>query len=98
MSKTTTMIQETGMVSELDILQVCDRMCDQCLYGSNSVVEEGARAVIMGDQDPSHWFICHKSTIAGMKVMCRGYYEANKETSVFIKLGRQLGLINFVRI
>lgn len=85
------------MIDENEILKVCDKMCNQCLYTSKAIVDEQRKAEIQGDQDPNHWFICHKATLKGKKVMCRGYYEANKD-GLFIKLAEKLGRISFVNV
>lgn len=81
-----------------EVMLVCDKMCDQCLYSDKAIVDDQRKAEIQGDQDPSHWFICHKATIKGKKVMCRGYYEANKNTSDFIKAAELLGRISFMNV
>jgi hypothetical protein len=80
-------------------LKICERMCDQCLYSKNKIVGDARRDEILrnlGNGDD--YFICHKASIVNEKVMCRGYYEANKDSSLLIILGRHLSTIRFVDV
>lgn len=52
--------------------------CDQCLYSPNRVVSAKRAAQIMKDTARKDTpFLCHKGTIAGTEVVCRGNIEAS---------------------
>lgn len=86
-------------MSHYNILRICHKQCDQCLYSSRKIVTDTRRNEIMQDlEEDQDYFICHKASIADKKVMCRGYYEANKSTSLLIKLGTDLGVTQFVDV
>jgi len=78
-------------------LNVCHKLCDQCLYSKNKIVsDERKEELLQSLQRSSYYFVCHKASILGVKVMCRGYYEANQDTSTLIALEHELELVNFV--
>ncbi len=80
-------------------LKVCHKQCDQCLYSKNKLVSDKRRAeILVGLAQANDYFICHKSSIVNKKVMCRGYYEANKESSTLIRLGHHLKRLVFVDV
>lgn len=57
--------------------KVMDRQCDQCLYGPNKIVREGRRREILRDVHARDgYFECHKGTMLGEKVCCRGDFDA----------------------
>lgn len=87
------------MKNDPSILQVCDKPCDQCLYGPNKIVSDARKAEIENAlAESADYFICHKSSIVGEKVMCRGYYNRHKESSLLIRLGRRLNTIVFTDV
>lgn len=76
-------------------LKVCERQCDQCLFGKNRIVtlarkKDILKQCIEGDQH----FECHKGTMAGLKIVCRGFY--NQMTSSAIQISQRMGWIEFV--
>jgi hypothetical protein len=80
-------------------LKVCDKMCDQCLYSKNKIVTDVRKDQILYQlEQVNDYFICHKASMVNERVMCRGYYEANKKTSLLIILGSQLKLLFFVDV
>lgn len=71
-----------------------EKACDECLYGKNAIADKDE--VI--DRLNGKYFICHKATIQdpNWSVMCRGYYEQNKDSSTLIRLGKLLERIKFI--
>jgi hypothetical protein len=50
--------------------------CDQCLYGPNHIVRSARRKQLIRDLNRSDGhFICHKASIAGVEVACRGDWD-----------------------
>lgn len=58
-------------------LLITSRPCDQCLTSRNRIVP-GARAaeIIKNCRTADVHFQCHKGSVAGMNVHCRGVHEA----------------------
>ena len=58
------------------MFKVMKERCDQCLYGPDKIVSDKRRAQILRSlkQRDNH-FICHKATIAGQDVCCRGDWD-----------------------
>lgn len=56
--------------------QVMSRKCDQCLLGPNRIVSSNRAAEILKQcaRDDTH-FLCHKGTMAGRQIGCRGHYD-----------------------
>lgn len=56
--------------------KVMAERCDQCLYGRNRIVNKTRFQEIIAtlDRKDNH-FICHKATIAGQDVCCRGDWD-----------------------
>jgi hypothetical protein len=89
----------TKYYSRMNPLLICDKLCDQCLYSKNKIVSDKRKEEILTElENTSDYFICHKASVVDKKVMCRGYYEANKHTSLLINLGEDLKLNEFVNV
>ncbi len=58
--------------------KVMDRRCDQCLYGDNKIVSDARRKQLLRDTvGQDNHFLCHKATIVGEDVCCRGDFDAH---------------------
>ena len=69
--------------------------CGQCLFGKDKIVSNKRRKDILNDcrKNDSH-FICHKATIEGKDVCCKGFYDS--QTSNMIRISQRLGMVKFV--
>lgn len=58
------------------MFEVMAERCNECLYGPNKIVSNARRSDIIREitAKDSH-FICHKATLAGRKVACRGDWD-----------------------
>lgn len=55
-------------------LKIAKTQCDQCLFSKNKIVsEERKKQIIKECLDTDDFFLCHKGTLAGMKVACAGF-------------------------
>ena len=62
-----------------DTFQVARLPCDQCLFSKHRIVsKERAAQVIQACLDSDTFFECHKGTIAGRHICCRGFFDAYK--------------------
>lgn len=75
--------------------KVCEEKCDQCLFTDNRIVRPGRVKEILKEcrQKDSH-FTCHKASIAGGDVCCRGFYDT--QTSQMIRIAQRLNMVEFV--
>lgn len=76
-------------------LKVCENQCDQCLFSANRIVSLNRMAEIIKGcrKDDSH-FECHKGSIVGVPVVCKGFFD--NETSQMIRIAGRLNAIEFV--
>lgn len=71
---------------------VMAQRCSECLYGPDKIVSNERRAEILRDVRASDdYFVCHKATLAGRSVQCRGDYDARPDCRP-ARLARALGL------
>ena len=76
--------------------KVMSERCDQCLFGPDKIVSNKRRAEILKDlRARDDHFICHKATIAGVKIACRGDWDQNACGQLGRIMGR-LGAVEFV--
>jgi len=73
--------------------KVMKERCDQCLYGSDKIVSNARRSQIIREitRKDCH-FICHKASIAGQNVACRGDFDQRGCG----QLGRIMGRLNAI--
>ena len=77
-------------------LEICEERCNQCLFSPNRIVSKSRMAEIVRDcRRKDTFFQCHKHTIAGRDVMCRGYYET-QPPSQMQRIAERLGMMRFV--
>lgn len=79
------------------MFKVCDKPCDQCLFSKDRIVSAARMKQILKDcrESDSH-FICHKATIAGKDVCCRGFYDT--QTSQGIRIAQRLRMVEMVSV
>lgn len=76
--------------------KVMSERCNECLFGENKIVSNKRRAEILRGlrQSDSH-FICHKASIAGVEIACRGDWDRNGCGNLGRIMG-WLGAVEFV--
>lgn len=76
-------------------MEVCEGKCDQCLFTKNRIVSAArVREILRECQQNDTHFTCHKATIAGRDVCCKGFYETR--TSRLIRIAQRLNMVRFV--
>lgn len=70
--------------------------CDQCLYGPNKIVREARRKQLLREliAKDCH-FICHKATLVGKDVACRGDWD-QRGCGQLGRIAERLRAIEFV--
>lgn len=80
-------------------LQICKQSCNQCLFTANKIVSEDRAAEVVEQSLASDtYFECHKGTIAGLKLVCRGFWNKHKKDTLLLRLANLFGHYEFVEI
>lgn len=76
--------------------KVMKERCAECLYGRDKIVSDARRRQILRDlaRKDNH-FICHKATIAGLDICCRGDWDARGGGQLG-RIADRLGVVEFV--
>lgn len=78
--------------------KVMQRPCDQCLLSKNKIVPNASRyAILRKARAKDSFFVCHKATIAGLEVVCRGYFDAYGGGQLG-RIAERLGCLEFVEV
>lgn len=67
--------------------------CNECLYSKDKIVSDARRRDLI-EQTKDGWFVCHKASILGESVCCKGNYDS--WPSKTRQLAEELDLIEFV--
>lgn len=80
------------------MFEICEERCRQCLFTEQRIVSKTRMAQIVRDcrRKDTH-FQCHKHTIEGRDVMCRGFYETQPAPQM-LRIAQRLGMVKFVAI
>lgn len=74
---------------------VYEKRCDQCLYSKDKIVGDARRKALLAQiEKDGTYFICHKASLAGDDVCCRGFYDA--EGSQIVHIAKALNVVKFV--
>lgn len=58
-------------------LRVCSEQCDQCLFSKNRIVSASRmKEILDGCKEDDDHFLCHKATVVGEKIICKGFYDS----------------------
>lgn len=77
------------------MFEVKSKPCSQCLFGKNAIVSNKRKKDIMlGCKKNDSHFICHKATIEGKDICCKGFYDSL--TSNLIRISQRMGFVKFV--
>lgn len=77
------------------MFKVYEKRCDQCLFSKDRIVSAARRVEILREcvGKDTH-FICHKASLNGENVCCRGFFDS--QTSNLIRIMGRLNAIEFV--
>lgn len=78
-------------------MKVSTKCCSECLFSDRKIVSDKRKEAVLRDcaRKDTH-FTCHKTSIAGQDVCCRGFYE--NQTSQLIRIAQRLGCVTFVDV
>jgi hypothetical protein len=77
------------------MFEVKNKCCNECLFSKEKIVDNKRRKEILAScaKKDVH-FICHKATIEGKDICCRGFY--NSQTSNLMRISQRMGWVEFV--
>lgn len=79
------------------MFQVADKCCNECLFSPNKIVSDARKmSVLRGCMQNDSHFVCHKASIKGADVCCRGFY--NTMDSQMIRISKRLNMVEFVDV
>jgi len=74
------------------MFKVKKECCNQCLFSKNAIVSnERRKDILNGCRKNDNHFICHKATIEGKDVCCKGFYDT--QTSNLIRIMQRLNAV-----
>lgn len=77
------------------MFEVCEQKCDQCLFTPQRIVSKAQMTQILKEcRQQDTYFQCHKGTIAGKDICCRGFYDT--QTSQLMRIAQRLDAVRFV--
>jgi hypothetical protein len=76
------------------MFKVKKECCGQCLFSKDKIVSSERKRDILSDcrQNDSH-FICHKASINGEDICCKGSYDT--QTSNMMRISQRMGMVEF---
>jgi len=75
-------------------LRVMSKRCAECLMSDGKIVSDRRRASLLREcQRKGTYFLCHKGTIAGEAIVCRGFYDTG--SNQMCRIADRLGVVDF---
>lgn len=79
----------------LEIL-VCKKRCNQCLFSKNKIVSnERKKEILQQCKDKEEHFICHKGSLKGKNVMCKGFFDSKYQTPMQ-QVAQRLNMLTYI--
>lgn len=76
-------------------LHVMSKRCAECLLSKGKIVSDKRKELILDDCKRSgKYFLCHKGTMNGEAIVCRGFFDTVPNQAV--QIASRLGLVAFV--
>lgn len=78
--------------------KVCAHQCNECLFSANRVVSQRrAKQIVTDCLKNDDWFVCHKFSILGLRVCCRGFWDRHKRDVYPLRLAQMfISTVQFV--
>ena len=65
-----------------DVFQVVSDRCSECLFTNNKIVSDPRKAAIINQALANNsYFTCHLSTLVGVDLCCRGFFDLLRSSS-----------------
>lgn len=74
---------------------VTNHECDQCLFSKERIVSSARMKDVLSEcSRKDTYFVCHKATIEGHNVACRGWFE--RFSCNLSRIAERLGAVKYV--
>jgi hypothetical protein len=81
------------------VFEVCEKRCDECLFSKNRIVSKARMSDLLLEACRNDsYFQCHKGTLVGRKICCRGFYTRYERDVLIIRLAKLLKIVKFVPV
>jgi len=88
---------DTAKNPDPSVMPVMAKRCRECLFSSAKIVGDDRREEVLQQcKESGRAFQCHKASIAGEYVVCRGFYDA--DASLVVVLAKLFGAVKFVEL
>lgn len=85
--------------SDAGTFPVCAAACGECLFSNQRIVsQKRASAVVRECLQRDTTFLCHKGTLAGREVTCRGFWDRYPGIGQLRRIAERLGVVRFVDV
>jgi hypothetical protein len=82
-----------------DVFQVVSDRGSECLFTNNKIVSDPRKAAIINQALANNsYFSCHQSTLLGVDLCCRGFFDLHQDDSLVTHLAVELNLVEFVKL
>jgi hypothetical protein len=72
--------------------KICESRCNQCLFSKNKIVSNARRREILEScKKDDTYFQCHKGTLKGQQIACKGFYDAMPNT--YLQVAGRLNML-----
>lgn len=80
-----------------NVLDVCAKQCDQCLFSKAKIVDDDRKAEILANiETKDTHFSCHKHNIEDRDVVCRGDFNRDPRRTMVLRMAHHYGLLRFI--
>ena len=74
---------------------VANKRCNECLFSDAKIVDNKRRDSILKEcRRKDTYFLCHKGTMAGKSIVCRGFFETRSNAAC--RMAEVIGVVKFV--
>jgi len=81
------------------VFEVMERQCSQCLFSDKKIVSKiRMREILRECEKKGIEFQCHKGTIEGKVICCKGFWDTYKMSNRKLRMAEALKVVRFVGI
>lgn len=81
------------------MFEVYQKRCDECLFSKNKIVSDARKDQLLKTiAKKDNFFICHKSSLVGGDICCRGFYDKHGKDSRVIRMAKAFDVVRFIKL
>jgi len=79
------------------MLKVYNTCCKNCLLSKDRIVSpQRAKSIVKQCKENQMHFVCHKATIEGTEIVCKGFYDKFGKEINWLRIAKEIGMLEFV--